>query len=120
MVDGNDSFFGGHQIVKARSYKREIPTWARNSALLQKMMLQSFPSLKTNAQQRDGAKRWAAVITLYFVMGYTAGQVATEVGSTKEKIRFVVRSISRAVKGLRADGCGQKGGKRGRPRKNMP
>jgi len=123
-LDSNDTFMGGgHQIVKPRTYKshvrRQTPSWVFKDSEVQKVLLRSFPKLKTNAKQRDAAARWAAVINLFFRLGYTDTQVAQELGTSPLKIECVVRSIRRASQGLRTDGRGLLGArKRGRPKKH--
>jgi len=117
VLDGNDGFIsGGNQIVGARTYKRKTPKWVLDDKKISALLLRSFPKLATDGNQREAAGRWAAVIHLYFRMKYTHAQVADEIGSTKEKIEYVIRSIYRASKGLRADGRGKLSGKRGRPK----
>lgn len=117
-VDANDQFMTGHGVVKVRTYKRAVPKWTRNDKAVRALILRSFPKMNTDSAQRNAAARWASVIHLYFRMGYTASQVAEEIGSTTMKIEFVIRSIHRVSKGLRANGTGKLGAKRGRPKKN--
>jgi len=116
VVDGNEGFSGGSQVVGARSYKRSIPRWALDDKKISALLLRSFPKLATDGTQRAAAGRWAAVIHLYFRIGYTRNQVADEIGSTEEKIKSIIRSIRRVFKGLRANGNGKLSGKRGRPK----
>lgn len=116
--DANDHFMSGHGVVKARTYKRKTPTWVFDDQKVQGLILRSFPKAKSSKTQREGAARWAAVIHLYFRLGYTASQVADEINSTTTKVEFVVRSIYRVSKGRSANGSGLLGAKRGRPRKN--
>ena len=124
VLDGNDGFIsGGNQIVGARTYKRKTPKWVLDDKKIGILLLRSFPKLATNSSQREAAGRWAAIIHLYFRMGYTRNQVADEIGSTEEKIKSIIRSIRRVFKGLRANGSGKLSGKRGRPKNsasNLP
>jgi hypothetical protein len=106
-LDRNESFLnGGHQTVGARTYKRTAPGWTKDDKFIRGLLLQSFPKLASNDNQREAAGRWATVIHLYFRMGYTRSQIAEELGSTEERIKGVIRSIYRASKGKRADGSG--------------
>lgn len=115
--DYRDEFLGGHQVVKARTYKRQTPLWALNDVKIKQLILRSFPKTQTSATQRAAASRWASVIHLYFRMGYTRAQIAHEIGSTVTKVHGIIRSILRVSKGLRADGQGKLKGSRGRPKK---
>src|SRR6266404_3951583 len=70
---GMDTNAGGSWFAcgfeKARTYKKKIPQWVYNDALIRNLLLQSFPKSKTCSRQREGAARWAAVIHLYFRNG---------------------------------------------------
>src|ERR1700752_1077416 len=118
VIDQSDSFVGAHRIVHARSYKRKPPSWACNDRKVRDLLLRSFPKMASDKKQHEASARWGAVIHLYFRMGYTESQVAEEIGSTTTKVHFVVRSIFRVSKGLRANGTGALGAKRGRPKNN--
>jgi hypothetical protein len=103
----NEGFMtGGHQIVHARTYKRETPAWTVNGKEVQKVLLRAFPKLATDDRQRESAGRWNMVIHLYFRLGYTRGQIAEELDTTTERIKGVIRSIYRVSDGRRADGKG--------------
>lgn len=120
-LDSNDQFIsGGHQLVQARSYKRQMPDWAKSQSSIRKLLLRSFPKLETSPRQRSAASRWAMVINLYFTMGYTRSQIAEEMGTSEIRIIGVLRSITRASRGQSANGTGVLGRKRGRPRKIVP
>ncbi len=107
-LDQNDGFMtGGHQIVHARSYKREVPSWTLNDKTVRRLLLRSFPKLATDGRQRDSAARWGMVIHLYFKMGYTRSQIAEELDTTTERIKGVIRSIQRVSAGRRANGTGK-------------
>lgn len=117
-VDQNDQFVTGHQVVSPRTYKREIPAWAKSQTSIRKMLLQSFPKLETNSRQRSAAARWAMVINLYYTMGYTRSQIAEEMGTSTVRIQGVLQSIAHVSRGRSANGSGPLGRKRGRPRKD--
>jgi hypothetical protein len=121
VLDSNDSFIvGGHQIVHARSYKRETPAWVTKNSEIRKLLLRSFPRLATNERQKRAAARWAMIIHLFYHMGYTSSQVAEEMGLALNKVKAICKSIRRVSKGLRADGRGKLTGKLGRPKKHAP
>ena len=45
VLDGNDTYVsGGHQIVKARTYKRIVPAWALSDKKVRQLLLRSFPN----------------------------------------------------------------------------
>jgi hypothetical protein len=119
QVDGGFAQ-GGWQVVKAREYKHDTPSWVNNDKKVQKILLQSFPKLRTNTHQREAAGRWGRIIQLYFRTGYTHTQVAHEMGLTPDQVRSTIRAIRRAASGLRADGSGPRSGRIGRPRTNAP
>ena len=107
VVDANDGLMGS-RIVGPRSYRgRKMPTWAMDDKKVQHLLLSTFPRMKEDSaagrRQRDSAARWHAVIHLYFRMKYTCSQIAEELGSSHCKIKNVIRSIQRVVRGLRAD-----------------
>lgn len=107
VIEGNETFAQGHQLVGARTYKRPVPAWALNDKTVRKMIVRAFPRMFEDAAAHASASRWASVIQLYFRLGYTRTQVAEEIGSSAQKISGVIRSILRASKGLRADGSGK-------------
>ena len=120
-LDGGDSFMrSGHQILVIRSVKKVIPSWAKSDAKIRKILLRSFPKLKTDKKQAMAAGRWARVIHLYFRMGQTRGQIAGEMGLNYATTDTMIRNIKRAAAGFRANGKGELRGKRGRPRKTVP
>jgi len=107
LLGTNEGFMtGGYTTVRARSYKRTIPSWALSDKEVQKVLLRAFPRLATDENQRESAGRWITVIHLYFRLGYTRGQIADEFATTTERIKGVIRSIYRVSKGRRADGKG--------------
>jgi hypothetical protein len=119
MLDSNDGFMKGHQNVGAKTYKRKSPSWVYSNTLIQRLILKSFPNVKKNVSQRQNAARWATVIQLYFRLKYTYTQVAEEMNTTPLKVRCMLRSIHRVSKGLRANGTGTLGNKKGRPKKTV-
>jgi hypothetical protein len=120
FLDGSESFMtGGHGITKARtgSHKRGVPEWANDPKQVQALIRTSFPNAyrtpaeqalgyKVSPYQRSCARRWAMVIHLYFVNKYSAKEVAQEltIPLMENQVRMIIRSIRRAVAGLRADG----------------
>lgn len=107
---------GGHQIIKTRQVKRNIPLWAKNDRNIRQMLLVSFPKLKSNIRQRKKAARWTRIIQLYFRVHKTHGQIADEMGMTLNAVKMVIRAIKWAAEGKRANGSGMLGNKKGRPK----
>jgi hypothetical protein len=105
--DGSDPFMtGGHQILKIRRQKRETPEWTKNDEEIKKLLLRSFPSLKTNAFQRAGAARWTRFIHLYYRIGMTCGQIGEEMKISFDSAQNLSRRIARASRGIKANGAG--------------
>jgi hypothetical protein len=116
-LDSNDPFVaGGHGITKARtgSHKRGVPEWANDPNQVRALIRASFPNVyftpaqkalgyRVSRKQRRCAGRWAQIIHFYFVNKYSAKEVAQEMGLMEDQVRSIVRSIRRAVAGLRAD-----------------
>ncbi len=121
--DGSDPFMTkGHQIIKIRKgwRKKQIPEWATSDKAIQKLVLRSFPKLKTNDKQRQAAGKWVHVINLYFRMGWTRGQAAEEMHLTPKQVKDLIQSIRRVAAGQRANGTGVLGALKGRPKKRAP
>lgn len=106
-IDGADQFMEGHQITKARTVERVIPEWVFNDLLVQQVLFRSFPRLYTNARQRRQAGRWARIIYLHYRMKLPRQIVAREMSMTDSALESATRSITRASKGLRANGSGK-------------
>ena len=64
----------------------------------------------------ERAGRWARIIHLFFRMGETCGQVATELELPYKRVDNLIWNIRKAAYGLRADGSGPRT-KKGRPRR---
>jgi hypothetical protein len=124
QLDSDDPFMTrGHGIKKPRTDdKKSVPDWALNDKEVQKIVLTSFPKYATNGRQRKSAARWIRVIHLYFRMGMTRGQVASEMNLKPIVIKGIIEGIRRLAAGIRYDGRAKLGARpRGRPRKNhMP
>lgn len=105
VSDSGGGYFA-HGVVKPRTYKKRIPLWAVNDSKIKELIQRSFPNWQSNPRMRDDAARWAAVIHLYFRVGYTRSQIAHEIGSTDCKISGIIRSIKRASLGLQGNGRG--------------
>lgn len=118
FLDGDDPFVvGGHQMSDIRRKERPVPVWTKNDSEVRAVLLRAFPRLETDGRQRQSAARWLRIIYLYFRLQYTHRQTAAEMGLTPSVVTSVTRSIRRVASGRRADGSGQLGGKRGRPKK---
>ena len=114
-VDGDDTFFKGHRIIKQRRGNRECPDWAYSTVKLRALLLKSFPKLLTNKKQRASAGRWARVIQMYFKSQMTHGQIASELHVGLNTVLMLIRAIKLAARGVRTD-TGKPRGVRGRPR----
>ena len=106
IMDGDDAFIAGHQIKKIRRQKRPAPEWARHSKQVRGLLLRSFPKLDKDGKQRKRAGRWARIIHLYFVQGFTYSQVADELGEKGQRVRSSIQHIHNAARGHRANGTG--------------
>jgi len=109
VIDGDElgphSKNSGMQIKYFRSgYEKEIPEWARVKENIQGILLTAFPKLHTNVSQRKRAGRWAQVITLYYLQGWSVPEVAEELNEDPRVIMRLTLSISRTAKGLTVDG----------------
>jgi len=103
--DSKDGFVSsGHQIKKIRAHSRVVPDWTADDQAVQKLLLRSFPNLKTSPYQRKFAGRWVRVIHLFYRMGLSRTEIAKEMRVRDRVIKDALRSIKRASRGLRADG----------------
>lgn len=116
LMDGNDNFIGGHQVIQINRPRKQIPTWVSDDDHIRLFLLRSFPRMKFDLAQRERAARWMRVIHLYFRQLWTRGQIADEIGATYSSVNSMIRHIRRAAKGMRTGGTGSLGGKRGRPK----
>jgi hypothetical protein len=117
-LDGQDTFMtGGHQVIKPRQSNRETPDWATSNNKIQVILLRSFPKLRTNLTQRKGAARWAEIIQLYYRMHVSKRQIAEQLKLNYNTVRMLVRNISRAAKGKKANGVANTNRPTGRPKK---
>lgn len=106
-LDKDDTFLaGGHQIKKIRTREKDTPPWATNNAEIRKLLLRAFPKLKTDPKQRKRAARWAAVIHLFYRVGMTKSQIATELKTKTPIINLVLQRARWTAKGYRADHSG--------------
>lgn len=111
FVDGDELLFpwngknSGFQIKHFRTgYDREVPDWARDNKSLQNLLFTAFPRLHTSPSQRRRAGRWAQVINLYFLKGWSVTEVADELNEDPRVIKRLTLSITRTSKGLTVDG----------------
>lgn len=98
---------GGHQILKPSRAgvgpRRKNSDWAKSDTRVQKLLLTVFPKLNTNLLQRERAGRWLRVIHLYFRQGMSYGEVAAEMELSKERVKGIIRSVFRALRGCAAN-----------------
>jgi hypothetical protein len=118
VMDGSDPFMtDGHQIISPRSDSRKkVPAWSKDDDAVKKLLLCSFPKLKTNIKHRAGAARWMRIIHMYYRVGLTVGHIAEELHAKPNVIKRVLISIRRAANGKSA-AKGLARQKRGRPAK---
>ena len=107
VFDSSSGFMTGHQIKSTRSEsrKRNVPVWSLDDEFIRKMLLKSFPLLATNELQRKRAGRWLLIIQLYFKKKMSSREIGEEIGEKTGTVLSLTRSISRASRGLRANGC---------------
>lgn len=98
-VDGDETFFTGHRIIKERRGNRICPDWASDNSKIQKLLLNAFPQLTIDKKQRAAAGRWARVIQLYYRQQLTHGQICTEMKISLPAVFSLIRAIDRAVSG---------------------
>jgi hypothetical protein len=104
LVNGRESFSGGHQFIRIRKPNRKPPSWAASEEGIQRVLLAAFPNLKTNYAQRDQAARWAWAIQLYFKAYKSCQETAAEMGEKPSTIHALIRRIKRVAAGKTARG----------------
>lgn len=107
LADFGSKDLKGFQVSESNSEK-EIPAWVFLREEVQRILLTAFPKLHTNMNQRKRAGRWAQVISLYYMQGMTAEEVAQELNDNRVAIKRLILSISRISKGLTVNGCQRK------------
>jgi hypothetical protein len=117
IVDFDEpSFAQGHQHKSLYRHSTKcIPSWIKDDAAVQKILLQAFPKLETDERQRWNAGRWALVIQHYFRRKLPAGVVAAEMNIGISRVRSLIRSIHRSGSGLTTRGTERKQPGAGRP-----
>lgn len=108
IVDGGEQLVEDPQIKVRRSVARNVPEWTLDPQRTLAVLKLAFPLIETNEKQRRRAGRWLRIIHLYYKMKTPFGQVAEELGLSRDQLRSYLRSISRTVKGKRADGSGDR------------
>src|SRR5271167_1444494 len=90
---------------------RRVPAWVTNKAKLEQILDMVFPKgrqgrggLDFDMGQYRRAQRWRRVIHLYYVAGYTRKRIAQAEIVSENVIRRLLVSISRASRGLSANG----------------
>jgi len=118
-MDGDDRFFGSHQIKKIRTRERDIPEWTLNDADVRKVLLRAFPGLRKKKSVARSAGRWLRLIHLYYRMQMPNSQVAKEMKESLSAIKSMLVSIRRVARGRRADNGKLRSARlRGRPKKS--
>jgi hypothetical protein len=116
-MDGNDGFMSAHQIKKVRVLigQKDTPPWSASDVEVRRVLLTTFPRLKTNYRERQAAARWNRAIMLVYRMGMPYNHAAAELGIKVGTLRSLLRNIRRAAKGLRSDTNTPRKGGPGRP-----
>lgn len=103
-IDGRDGFMRGHQIIKKKRLRRDIPEWTKSDRKIQEILLRSFPKLRTDYKQRKLAARMARIIHLYFRVGSPRNEIVEELDINQNLFRVLLNGIRRAGKGLTKNG----------------
>lgn len=114
--DGREGFMDhGHQITTLgnRQRDRDIPEWTKHDEQIQKMLLRSFPKLRTNEDQRYKAGQWMRFIQLYWRRYSSRQIIMEEMMLTANQLKSLRSKIVRAGNGLPTDGRKKRGGPRG-------
>lgn len=111
----------GHQILKVRKgRKRSVPGWAGDDTLFKNILMRAFPKLLTDKVQRERAGRWTRISYMYYKGNYTAQDIAEELKTSVEVVKFTLVKIRRVAVGIWPDGRGVYGKRpRGRPKNNI-
>ena len=91
----------GAELVRIRpvgitDLPRCVPLWSLDDDCVRELILTSWPRWRTHAAQRRAAARWAAVITLYWRLGWTAPDVADSLRSTTGSVKFLITYLKKA------------------------
>ena len=142
VLDGNDPFMTGHQIIKtagATSHSQRLaepPVWTRSTDIREivKIFEYSFPHWREveRVQGYDtlrGLKQypqfmlWLSIFYLYYKVGKTEGQIGyqmfpyLEEKKATKKVHDIITRMNRVAKGVSANGTGTFGRPRGRPKR---
>lgn len=83
---------------------RKTPDWAKSSKKIQDIIETSFPYLEVDMAQRSRAGLWVRAIQLFFVLGMSLADVATEMDLDEAQTKDILRSIKRVASGRTANG----------------
>jgi hypothetical protein len=100
----------GFQIKHIRQEEKDVPDWAKKNEEIQKILLTAFPNLHVNQKQRQKAGRWAQIIRLHFLLGWSYSEVAEELNVKPNVVLMTIRGIKYTVDGKTWNG---------KPRKRM-
>jgi len=118
----DESSLGGYsKFGKERHDERvqKTPAWTNDDAEVRSLLKRVFPKLDTSETQRKQAAAWMLIIHQYFRMGLTRNLIAEQTKWSQNKIKMLIRNISRAKAGFQAGTNMRRGLRpRGRPKKN--
>ena len=98
---------GTHTTLKRSvGLKKARPAWVDNKQKLSELINQFFPQQKSNPGQHHAALRWMRIIHYYWLNGWTRRDIAKQFQMTIDQVHNLLRRISRAAQGRRADGRG--------------
>lgn len=84
--------------------KRRSRTVPWTTEMVDKVISDAFPSMRSNPKQLSRARRWIEIIRLFHFEYKSRGQVAAILNTTDEHIRDVLTRISRTAKGQSCNG----------------
>jgi len=114
----DDHYHTGHagfQIGSVRKTKKKVPDWASSNKKIMRLLLQVFPKLATDENQRRRAATWAAVIYLSYRAGLSDRTIAGQLGCSVHRVEDCRYRAGLVAKGLQTKGLPRK--RRGRPAK---
>lgn len=107
----------GYQILSPDQEDIFIPEWTKSNAEIQRVICSAFPRFETNERQQFFARRWAAVIYLFWRLRYSEGDIADELRVSVETVNWIIAAAKRVSQGKRTDGQERSASKSGRPKK---
>jgi len=69
------------------------PDWVFNDLFLRQLLLHTFPRMQTDERHRMWARRWAALVYMYYRLHLPSKEVAERLGMQHNAVRFSLWSI---------------------------